>query len=44
MKLPFTIPKMKLSKLETFLLVVFVVYILFPISTPASMAVRFRLR
>jgi phosphate/sulfate permease len=38
MKLPFTIPKMKLSKLETFLLVVFVVYILFPISTPASMA------
>jgi hypothetical protein len=38
MKLPFTIPKMKLSKLERFLLVVFVVYILFPISTPASIA------
>jgi hypothetical protein len=38
MKLLFTIPKMKLSKLERFLLVVFVVYILFPISTPASIA------
>jgi hypothetical protein len=38
MKLPFTIPKIKLSKIEIFLLIIFVVYILFPISTPVSMA------
>lgn len=38
MKLPFTIPKLKLSKTEIFLLVIFIVYILFPINTPAYMA------